>query len=553
MSQLLLPAPKVRKLVMSSILATFVVILSISQPWKHKTEILGSLLLPDINQQVVFQNPEAISRLMKKKNTLPVIVKINKKKYQEVTLADLGISVIAPELEQAPSKFAFFEEYLAQTFSPPKPNPEPIHAQIMLDHATLEEYVEELKEAIEVKPEKPKVTWSFERGWHYQPIQKGLALDEKALQKNLPKIVSDLQKGVEIPVLHLITKKTRPQISRSERELLLRQLSSITTFIEKPVTVNIRKEKRILDLNSSPEYLELTPEGSSINEEKIRQWVSVLAEELYADAGQIRIIGKKEIRPGVFKAVFEGEQKFGEALETEGLTSKIIESVSTPERVVTAIIQPIPFSVYSELEQTPYDILSTGYSDYSTGNKPDRVYNFSLGLSRVSNSLVDRGQEISFNKALGGIDNEFKEGLSIQGTMAVPVLGGGICQASTTFFRAIANLGVPIKMHKNHSWDLSYYRKGGYGLDATIYPEQGLDVKGVNDYNSQLYLYAYTRPDVQEAYVLIYGKSDGRKVTLKPNEDYHFAPGPKTIKWTQIVEFATGEQRQHEIVSQYKK
>ena len=152
----------------------------------------------------------------------------------------------------------------------------------------------------------------------------------------------------------------------------------------------------------------------------------------------------------------------------------------------------------------------------------------------------------------GIIGGDFRMGWGIFGTVAKPVLGGGICQVSTTFYRSLLNLGVPVTQRQNHSWDLNYYQKGGYGLDATIYPSAGLDVKGNNDLESHLFFYSYTRPDTEEAFILVYGKADGRKVVLEPEEEYIPWKGAKTLKWTQEIEFTDGTSKLNNIVSRYR-
>ena len=57
-------------------------------------------------------------------------------------------------------------------------------------------------------------------------------------------------------------------------------------------------------------------------------------------------------------------------------------------------------------------------------------------------------------------------------------VGGGICQVSTTVFRALYGAGLPIVERRNHSYQVHYYDP--QGLDATIYqPSQ--DLKFAND------------------------------------------------------------------------
>ncbi|MDZ4216951.1 MAG: hypothetical protein U1C97_01365, partial [Candidatus Gracilibacteria bacterium] len=87
---------------------------------------------------------------------------------------------------------------------------------------------------------------------------------------------------------------------------------------------------------------------------------------------------------------------------------------------------------------------------------------------------------------------------------------------------------------------------------ATVYPAEGLDVKAINDYGSHLFFYSYTRPETEEAFVLVYGKKDGRKVNLFPDEEYIPKNGAKTIWWTQTIEYPDGEVKENRIESRYR-
>ena len=49
--------------------------------------------------------------------------------------------------------------------------------------------------------------------------------------------------------------------------------------------------------------------------------------------------------------------------------------------------------------------------------------------------------------------------------------GGGVCQVSTTMFRAALNAGLPIKERQAHAYRVHYYEEAGYkaGIDATVF------------------------------------------------------------------------------------
>lgn len=548
-----LPQRKPKRLVISGVLAAFVLVMSLSKPWEVRTEILGSIIFPELNPKIVLKKPDQFKAYVRKKNKETIKVLINGRIQEKVQLEKIGLKIESPAFEEQNVVAQFFDEVLAHTVFAGEQGT--LTADLKLDHDAFEKYLDRMKAQVEVESQKPEVMWTEQRKWHFEGLKKGTAINEDLIGAAIQSLVNDLQEGKKEPALKLKTKKIRPEISAEERKVFHSQYESVQKLIEKPITFKVENEATVLDLNSSPEYILITDDGAVIHEEAVKTWVQEdFGKKYYHAPGKITIVGKKEYRPGLYKAITEGDSTEGQEVNADEIMVEFSKALATPDRVVKVPLEDLPIEVYSNLENTKYDLLSVGWSDYSTGNHEDRVHNFSTGLKRVDNMLIDRGQLISLNKAIGSFDSEFVKGLGIVGTTAQPVVGGGICQAATTFFRALVNLGVPLKMHKNHSWDLSYYRTGGYGLDATIFPEQGLDIKANNDIDSQLYFHAYIRPKKLEALVLVYGKGDGRKVTLKPEqENRKYVPGPKTIKWTQLVELPTGELRQHEIISTYKK
>ena len=72
--------------------------------------------------------------------------------------------------------------------------------------------------------------------------------------------------------------------------------------------------------------------------------------------------------------------------------------------------------------------------------------------------------------SLGGRGLTRNYSVSYKG-MGLPPCGGGLCQVSSTFYRAALWGGFEIVDRKPHSYAVSYYAQvGGWGLDATVYP-----------------------------------------------------------------------------------
>lgn len=155
-----------------------------------------------------------------------------------------------------------------------------------------------------------------------------------------------------------------------------------------------------------------------------------------------------------------------------------------------------------------------------TGSPKNRIFNIKNGVKFLSGTVVQAGEEFSTLKTLGAVDNTtgYLPELVIKGDRTTPEYGGGLCQVSTTLFRATLDAGLPVTARRNHSFRVSYYEKDGNGkfigpgLDATIY-EPELDFRFLNDTATPILIVGYVVGD--KITFEFYGTKDGRtgKVT----------------------------------------
>jgi vancomycin resistance protein YoaR len=164
----------------------------------------------------------------------------------------------------------------------------------------------------------------------------------------------------------------------------------------------------------------------------------------------------------------------------------------------------------------PVSVVST----YFTGSSPERIQNITTASKAFHGLLVAPGEELSMADVLGDIslDNGYAEALIIYGDRTIQGLGGGVCQVSTTLFRAAFFGGYPIVERHPHAYRVGYYEIGstspGPGLDATVFVPV-VDMKFINDSPNWLLLETY----VYSNYLLwkFYSTSDGRIVEWSRN------------------------------------
>ncbi|MBI2064614.1 MAG: VanW family protein [Candidatus Yanofskybacteria bacterium] len=165
-------------------------------------------------------------------------------------------------------------------------------------------------------------------------------------------------------------------------------------------------------------------------------------------------------------------------------------------------------------------LLGLGESDY--GKSPSsRIFNIKLGMARFNGIILKPGEEFSFNKFLGEVDEKsgYRAELVIKSGRLISEYGGGLCQVATTFFRAAILSGLPIIERKPHSFSVQYYNPQGF--DATIYPGV-TDLRFLNDTPAHILIQA--KVTGSKLMVEIYGSSDGRKVEMDGPHQYDKKP-----------------------------
>lgn len=158
--------------------------------------------------------------------------------------------------------------------------------------------------------------------------------------------------------------------------------------------------------------------------------------------------------------------------------------------------------------------LATGTSSF-TGSPDFRVHNIRVGAARLHGQWLARGAELSFNALIGPVSaaRGFRRGYVITGGTLNLEDGGGLCQVSTTAFRAALLAGLPITERHAHSVQVGYY--GAPGLDAAVYAP-AKDLRWRNDTPGPLLLQTDWDAAAGQLNVHLFGRSDGRRVQLLP-------------------------------------
>ena len=100
-------------------------------------------------------------------------------------------------------------------------------------------------------------------------------------------------------------------------------------------------------------------------------------------------------------------------------------------------------------------------------NNGNRTTNLELACKAISGTVLNPGEEFSFNTTLGERTTKkgYKSAPAYSGNDLVDTIGGGICQVASTLYYSAMVADMEITARTNHSFPASYI---DYGMDATV-------------------------------------------------------------------------------------
>ena len=260
-------------------------------------------------------------------------------------------------------------------------------------------------------------------------------------------------------------------------------------------------------LEVAPKTDNQSPPKIYLNQEKVRIYLISLTKNIDRQATNAKLTWENNEIKFVFLA------QPGQKLNLEKSIQKIIDDIMADQKNIQLVIDKTEPGIsdqnIKELGLT--SLLGKGESNFA-GSPKNRQYNIQVGATKLNGWLIKPGEEFSFVSAIGEIDgaNGWVEGLVIKNNQTIPEFGGGICQVSTTLFRAAVNSGLKITERQAHAYPVSYYNPPGF--DATIYPPRP-DFKFLN--NTPGHILLQNKIVGTKLTFEFYGQDDGRKVKIK--------------------------------------
>ena len=217
------------------------------------------------------------------------------------------------------------------------------------------------------------------------------------------------------------------------------------------------------------------------------------------------------------------ESRVGRTMEMDASMQAINDAVLRGEHNVPLVIaetQPaVPATATSQ--QLGVTELIWSETSYFYGSSDARIQNIQAASARFHGVLVAPGEVFSMGQTMGDVslDSGFAEALIIYGGRTIKGVGGGVCQVSSTLFRGVFNIGLPVLERYPHAYRVSYYEmtaSGGVdprlaGLDATVYFPL-VDLKFKNDTPYWILMETYVNVGARTLTWKFYSTKDGRTV-----------------------------------------
>lgn len=361
----------------------------------------------------------------------------------------------------------------------------------------------------------------------YQLIngEDGVEVNFDKLKGLVVRAVTTLDPGeIELPVENVRMRLNPEEITRANQvleELLDKKLEIV---IEDKV-VTLQTPELISFISLSPERL------GEVEQESVSNYVGGLAERYNRVPQNARF-------------VFENGRVKEFAAGKEGINLQTEKTAESLEGAIEQLVKgETDIKIEAELEKTPPKIATGEVNDlgiveligkgesYYAHSITNRIFNVELAAARINGVLVPPGEEFSFNQEVGEITGAtgYKTAYVIANGRTELGDGGGVCQVSTTLFRAVMAAGLPISERWAHAYRVGYYEQNSEpGFDATVYAPSK-DFKFRNDTPGYILIQTINDPANKHLIFELYGTSDGREATTSKARVSGVTPPPPDL------------------------
>lgn len=404
----------------------------------------------------------------------------------------------------------------------------PMTYPLVINEGTTESYnklYEEMASAIEIPVVETEI--KFDKGaLNVLNGSDGIGIDGAALASRLKKQVEELNTGeITVP-----TKTLSAQLREDEKETILNRAKKLQS---KVMLLRLDDERVSLEGEELISFLFAKPgDEFVVDPEKLSGYVEGLASSMsrepidarfsYSDGKVTEFAPSKD---GIKINVEDTSKKIKESIIT------LIENEDKDATVEIVVVRTAPAVTIDKVNELGIEERIGRGESYYAHSIPNRIFNVGLASDRINSALIAPGEEVSFNKLVGEVSaaTGYRSAYIISQGRTVLGDGGGLCQVSTTLFRAAMNAGLPILERWGHSYRVSYYELNSKpGVDATVIAPSK-DFRFKNDTPGHILIQTINDPKNLHLVIEIYGTSDGRVATVTEPKVWGITPPLPTV------------------------
>ncbi len=396
-----------------------------------------------------------------------------------------------------------------------------LYLEYALNQEILSQQIDQIADQVFIPTIEPAIKINDQKQIEIESGKEGFILDKRKLTLIINSHLAYLDfEVIELPLIEISPDLTEEQINQTR--------ARAEKFLDKKLVLTT--EETTWELNDE-QLVQLLSFTNGLNQEKIASWSAELASAINRPP-QNAAFEFSQGRVTQFRAAKKGITL--EPQKTIDLISQSLIELEMDKKTITAqlpVVTAPPQVATAEVNNLGIQQLVGRGVSYFRGSIASRIHNIQLASSKLNGLIIPPGEVFSFNQSLGDVSSTtgfeqayiIKEGRTILGD------GGGVCQVSTTLFRAALDAGLPIIERLPHAYRVSYYEQSSQvGLDATVY-DPTADLKFKND--TPAYLLIQTQTDTQNKILTfeLYGTDDGRIVSISKSRIWDQVPPPPDL------------------------
>jgi len=404
-----------------------------------------------------------------------------------------------------------------------------VEMKFWVDENKLASAVASIAAQIDVPAKEPEIEWGATAAEvKVTPGEDGQEVDERLLKQKIKLAIrsahanQNINEPLSIPVILLRPKLTNEQVEQVKVRA--------GRMVGKKLILSEPNTTQLWEIDDKQLLTWLDPQSRGWKRQEVDAWVQQLAQGVdrpaqnasfrFVEGGRV-----EEFRPG--KDGFRIKQ--GDTAQAIMEALKILEEGKNETEIGLVGEAAAPEVTTEEVNNLGIKELVGKGESWFTGSITNRIFNLKKAADALNGVLIPPGEAFSFNKVVGDISaaTGYRSAYIIKDGQTILGDGGGVCQVSSTIFRAALAAGLPIDERIAHAYRVSYYEVNYQpGFDATIF-QPAPDFKFRNDTGHHILI--QTVYDEKEKYLAfeLYGTKDGREVTISKARTWDvIAPPP---------------------------